>query len=63
MENTQVNSAENKANKSKRKTSFLILFLILLVIGGGWFAYYEIYAKPLPRWRLMKVIMLKKAKY
>jgi len=45
MENTQVNSAENKTNKSKRKTSFLILFLILLVIGGGWLAYYEVYAK------------------
>lgn len=31
--------------KGKRKTSFLILFMALVVIGTAWFFYYEVYAK------------------
>ncbi|RBW47111.1 EmrA/EmrK family multidrug efflux transporter periplasmic adaptor subunit [Psychromonas sp. B3M02] len=49
MDNNQTSSTEHNTDsnpsRSKRKTSFLILFLILLVIGGGWFAYYQLYGK------------------
>ncbi|MCF7353867.1 efflux RND transporter periplasmic adaptor subunit [Vibrio sp. CK2-1] len=44
MENKQNIEAAVKP-KSKRKASFLILLVALLVIGGGWFAYYQMYAK------------------
>ncbi|WP_105900811.1 efflux RND transporter periplasmic adaptor subunit [Vibrio gangliei] len=45
METKQENIEAAVKPKSKRKTSFLILLIALLVIGGGWFAYYELYAK------------------
>lgn len=45
MENTEKKIANSNAGKSKRKTSFLILFILIAAIGGAWFAYYEVYAK------------------
>ena len=43
MENTTKKVA--KTGSSKRKTSFILLFISLVVIGVAWFAYYEVYAK------------------
>ncbi|MFV0575209.1 MAG: efflux RND transporter periplasmic adaptor subunit [Vibrio sp.] len=45
MENTEQNIPAAAKPKSKRKASFLIFFIVLLVIGGAWFAYYELFAK------------------
>lgn len=45
METKQNIETEAAKPRSKRKTSFLTLLVALLVIGGGWFAYYELYAK------------------
>ena len=47
MENTATSTTNTTPNdaKSKRKTSFIILFIALAVIGVAWFAYYEVYSK------------------
>ena len=45
MENTEKTITSSDAVSNKRKTSFLILFILVAVIGGVWFAYYEAYAK------------------
>ena len=45
MENTEKTETSSDAVSNKRKTSFLILFILVAVIGGAWFAYYEVYGK------------------
>lgn len=49
MENTEQNSQQplekTVKTKSKRKKSFVILFILIALIGGGIFAYYQLYAK------------------
>ena len=45
MENTEKTITSSDAVSNKRKTSFLILFILVAVIGGAWFAYYEVYGK------------------
>lgn len=45
METKEQNIDATVKPTSKRKRSFLILFIAILLIGGGWFAYYELYAK------------------
>ena len=45
MEKIQQDLVTPKANKSKRKSSFILLFTSLIIIGVTWFGYYEVYAK------------------
>ncbi|WP_017026413.1 efflux RND transporter periplasmic adaptor subunit [Vibrio rumoiensis] len=45
MENTEKNIETSVKPKSKRKLSFFILFVLLVIAAGGVFTYYEMYSK------------------